>query len=174
MASPGCGSTATTRSPSIAATEWAAERARANHGPTLIEHFTYRSEGHSTSDDPTKYRSAEERTAWPLGDPIARLKAHLIAIGAWDEERHAAMDKEVAEQVRAAAREAEAQGVLGDGLHQPFTHDVRGRVRGDAVAPARAIGADAGRARGGGAMRAACDRRRDRSRSQDGRGDSAR
>ncbi|TVV72874.1 3-methyl-2-oxobutanoate dehydrogenase (2-methylpropanoyl-transferring) subunit alpha [Sphingomonas solaris] len=104
-----------------AATEWAAERARGNHGPTLIEHFTYRSEGHSTSDDPTKYRSADERTAWPLGDPIARLKAHVIAIGAWDEERHAAMDRELAEQVRAAGKQAEALGVLGDGMHQPFS-----------------------------------------------------
>lgn len=100
-----------------AATEWAAERARTSNGPTLIEHFTYRSEGHSTSDDPTKYRSADERTMWPLGDPIARLKAHLIEIGAWDEERHAAMDKEVAEEVRLAGKEAEKFGVLGDGLH---------------------------------------------------------
>ena len=103
-----------------AATEWAAERARGGHGPTLIEHFTYRSEGHSTSDDPSKYRSAEERTKWPLGDPIARLKAHLVAIGAWDEDRHAAMDREVAEEVRAAAREAEKLGILGAGLHQPL------------------------------------------------------
>jgi 2-oxoisovalerate dehydrogenase E1 component alpha subunit len=103
-----------------AATEWAAERARGGHGPTLIEHFTYRAEGHSTSDDPSKYRSAEESTKWPLGDPLARLKAHLIALGAWDDERHAAMDKEVAEEVRAAAREAEKLGILGSGLHQPL------------------------------------------------------
>jgi len=104
-----------------AATEWAAERARSNAGPTLIEFFTYRAEGHSTSDDPTKYRSAEENVKWPLGDPIARLKQHLILIGAWDEERHAAMDREVAEQVRAAQKEAEAQGILADGLLQhPF------------------------------------------------------
>ena len=104
-----------------AATEWAAERARSNAGPTLIEFFTYRAEGHSTSDDPTKYRSAEENVKWPLGDPIARLKQHLIAIGAWDEERHAAMDKAVAEEERAAQKEAEAQGILADGLLQhPF------------------------------------------------------
>ncbi len=103
-----------------AATLWAAERARTNHGPTLIEHFTYRSEGHSTSDDPTKYRSAEENVKWPLGDPIARLKNHLIALGVWDEERQAVMDKEVAEQVKAAAKEAEKLGILGDGLrHHP-------------------------------------------------------
>jgi 2-oxoisovalerate dehydrogenase E1 component alpha subunit len=103
-----------------AATQWAAERARTNQGPTLIEHFTYRAEGHSTSDDPSQYRSAEEATAWPLGDPIARLKAHLVAIGEWDDERHAAMDREVAEEVRAAQKEAEKNGVLGHGLHQPL------------------------------------------------------
>ena len=103
-----------------AATAWAAERARTNAGPTLIEHFTYRAEGHSTSDDPGQYRSAGEPTAWPLGDPIARLKDHLIAIGEWDEERHAAQDKELAEQVKAAQKEAEANGVLGHGLHQPL------------------------------------------------------
>lgn len=103
-----------------AATLWAAERARTNHGPTLIEHFTYRAEGHSTSDDPSKYRSAEENVKWPLGDPITRLKNHLIALGVWDEERQAAMDKAVAEQVKAAAKEAEKLGILGDGLrHHP-------------------------------------------------------
>ncbi|WP_174298362.1 3-methyl-2-oxobutanoate dehydrogenase (2-methylpropanoyl-transferring) subunit alpha [Sphingomonas bacterium] len=103
-----------------AATSWAAERARTGAGPTLIEHFTYRAEGHSTSDDPTQYRSAGEPNAWPLGDPIRRLKDHLIAIGEWDEERHAAQDKALAEQVRAAQKEAEANGILGHGLHQPL------------------------------------------------------
>jgi len=103
-----------------AATLWAADRARSNHGPTLIEHFTYRAEGHSTSDDPTKYRSADESTKWPLGDPIARLKQHVIALGIWDEDRHAAMDREVAEQARTAQREAEKLGTLHDGLKQPF------------------------------------------------------
>ncbi|MFZ5748833.1 MAG: thiamine pyrophosphate-dependent enzyme [Pseudomonadota bacterium] len=103
-----------------AATQWAAERARTNQGATLIEHFTYRAEGHSTSDDPSAYRSAQEYGAWPLGDPVVRLKRHLIAIGEWDVERHAEMDREVAEQVRAAQKEAEKNGVLGHGLHQPL------------------------------------------------------
>ena len=103
-----------------AATQWAAERARTNAGPTLIEHFTYRAEGHSTSDDPGQYRSAGEPTAWPLGDPIARLKDHLIAIGEWDEDRHAAQDRELAEHVRAEQKEAEKNGVLGHGLRQPL------------------------------------------------------
>jgi 2-oxoisovalerate dehydrogenase E1 component alpha subunit len=103
-----------------AATQWAAERARTNQGPTLIEHFTYRAEGHSTSDDPTQYRSAGEPNAWPLGDPIRRLKDHLIQLGEWDEDRHIAQDREVAEQVRAAQKEAEKNGILGHGLHQPL------------------------------------------------------
>ncbi len=103
-----------------AATLWAAERARTNQGPTLIEHFTYRAEGHSTSDDPTQYRSAGEPNAWPLGDPVRRLKDHLIQLGEWDEERHALQDRECAEQVRAAQKEAEKNGILGHGLHQPL------------------------------------------------------
>jgi len=103
-----------------AAMEWAANRARANKGPTLIEHFTYRAEGHSTSDDPSAYRSAREAEDWPLGDPIMRLKKHLIALGEWSEEQHEAMDRELAEQVKAATKEAEKNGILGHGLHHPF------------------------------------------------------
>lgn len=103
-----------------AASQWAADRARANQGPTLIEHFTYRAEGHSTSDDPSAYRSAQEREEWPLGDPIMRLKKHLIAAGEWSEEQQEAMDRELVEQVKLATKEAEKNGVLGHGLHHPF------------------------------------------------------
>jgi 2-oxoisovalerate dehydrogenase E1 component alpha subunit len=95
-----------------AAVAWAAERARSNNGPTLIEFFTYRAEGHSTSDDPTGYRPAGEAQQWPLGDPIERLKAHLIALGEWDEERHATLVKEADATVRAAQKQAESQGIL--------------------------------------------------------------
>ena len=104
----------------FAATRWAANRARANRGPTLIEHFTYRAEGHSTSDDPSQYRSAQERDEWPLGDPVTRLKRHLIGLGEWSVEAHEAMDSELVEQVRLATKEAEANGTLGHGLHHPF------------------------------------------------------
>ncbi|MBS0481007.1 MAG: 3-methyl-2-oxobutanoate dehydrogenase (2-methylpropanoyl-transferring) subunit alpha [Proteobacteria bacterium] len=103
-----------------AAMRWAANRARSNMGPTLIEHFTYRAEGHSTSDDPSAYRSAQERSEWPLGDPIMRLKRHLIALGEWSEEQHEAMDREQIDQVKAATKEAEKNGILGHGLHHPF------------------------------------------------------
>ncbi len=98
-----------------AVTQWAAERARNNLGATLIEHFTYRVESHSTSDDPTRYRPLDEGKAWPLGDPVERLKQHLIVLGEWSEEQHEAANKEVVEQVRAANKEAESHGTLGQG-----------------------------------------------------------
>jgi 2-oxoisovalerate dehydrogenase E1 component alpha subunit len=96
----------------FAAVRWAADRARLNAGPTLIEFFTYRAEGHSTSDDPSGYRPVNEAKSWPLGDPIERLKAHLIGLGEWDDERHEAMIKECDVQVRAAQKEAEKLGIL--------------------------------------------------------------
>jgi 2-oxoisovalerate dehydrogenase E1 component alpha subunit len=98
-----------------AAASWAIERARRNLGPTLIEWVTYRVAAHSTSDDPSKYRPREESDAWPLGDPIERLKNHLIALGAWSDERQSQLQAEIEDEVRAAAREAESFGTLHDG-----------------------------------------------------------
>ncbi|WP_310468200.1 thiamine pyrophosphate-dependent enzyme [Sphingomonas sp.] len=95
-----------------AAVRWAADRARSNNGPALIEFFTYRAEGHSTSDDPSGYRPAAEAKAWPLGDPIERLKAHLIGLGEWDDERHDALVKDADATVRAAQKESEKLGIL--------------------------------------------------------------
>jgi 2-oxoisovalerate dehydrogenase E1 component alpha subunit len=99
----------------LAATRWAAERARTNRGPTLIEWVTYRAAAHSTSDDPSKYRPQDEWKSWPLGDPIDRLKAHLIAGGAWTDEQHTELEREVDAEVKAAAKEAEGHGTLLDG-----------------------------------------------------------
>ncbi|HEY9553788.1 thiamine pyrophosphate-dependent enzyme [Allosphingosinicella sp.] len=95
-----------------AATRWAADRARSNLGPTLIEFFTYRVEGHSTSDDPSVYRPQNAGAQWPLGDPVERLKQHLIGLGEWDEERHAAQQEALSTEVRAAQKEAEKLGTL--------------------------------------------------------------
>jgi 2-oxoisovalerate dehydrogenase E1 component alpha subunit len=102
-----------------AVTAWAAERARRRLGPTLIELFTYRAEGHSTSDDPGKYRPGDEASAWPLGDPVERLKLHLIRLGRWSEERQAALRQSLEDEVRAAAREAESHGTLKNGERLP-------------------------------------------------------
>ena len=94
---------------------WAAERARRNLGPTLIEHVTYRVGAHSTSDDPAAYRPKAESDAWPLGDPVMRLKNHLIASGAWSEDRHKQAEAEVLDTVIAAQKAAESHGTLHSG-----------------------------------------------------------
>ncbi len=98
-----------------AAAQWAAERARANLGATLIELYTYRAEGHSTSDDPARYRPSDEWKAWPLGDPIERLKRHLIGLGEWSDAQHTAQGEELAALVRETQREAEAIGTMEGG-----------------------------------------------------------
>ncbi|HET6536874.1 MAG TPA: thiamine pyrophosphate-dependent enzyme [Sphingopyxis sp.] len=103
-----------------AATQWAADRARANMGPTLIEHFTYRSEGHSTSDDPGAYRAAAEASSWPLGDPIDRLRNHMERQGIWNEERHENLRAELEDLVKVTQKQSEKLGILGHGLQHPF------------------------------------------------------
>ncbi|MDE2427177.1 MAG: 3-methyl-2-oxobutanoate dehydrogenase (2-methylpropanoyl-transferring) subunit alpha [Burkholderiales bacterium] len=98
-----------------AASQWAAERARSNLGPTLIEWVTYRAGPHSTSDDPSKYRPADDAANFPLGDPIARLKQHLIGLGAWSEQEHEDVQKELEDEVVAALKDAEQYGSLANG-----------------------------------------------------------
>ena len=104
----------------LAASRWAAERARSNLGPTLIEWITYRAGAHSTSDDPTRYRPADDWTRFPLGDPIARLQQHLIGLGAWSDAQHDALRKELEAEVLAAQKEAESHGTLLDGHIPPL------------------------------------------------------
>lgn len=98
-----------------AVSRWAVERARSNLGPTLIEWVTYRAGAHSTSDDPSKYRPKDESDAWPLGDPVLRLKVHLIRLGLWSEQRHVQAEAEIKEEIRAATKDAEKSGVMGQG-----------------------------------------------------------
>lgn len=98
-----------------AASKWAAERARSNMGATLIEWVTYRAGPHSTSDDPSKYRPSDDWKHFPLGDPIARLKQHLIGLGAWSEQEHEETQKELEAEVIAAQKEAEQYGTMASG-----------------------------------------------------------
>ncbi|MEN3275909.1 MAG: 2-oxoisovalerate dehydrogenase component alpha subunit [Massilia sp.] len=98
-----------------AASCWAAERARNNLGPTLIEWVTYRAGPHSTSDDPSRYRPADDWTRFPLGDPVARLRQHLTRLGAWSDDEHARVQAELEAEVLAAQKEAEQYGTLADG-----------------------------------------------------------
>ena len=67
-----------------AVTDWALARARRGEGPTLIEAYTYRMGAHTTSDDPTKYRSNEDVDSWRAKDPIQRVQAYLLNSGAID------------------------------------------------------------------------------------------
>ncbi|TEA77984.1 3-methyl-2-oxobutanoate dehydrogenase (2-methylpropanoyl-transferring) subunit alpha [Allopusillimonas ginsengisoli] len=98
-----------------AVSQWAAERARSNLGPTLIEWVSYRAGPHSTSDDPSKYRPANDWSRFPLGDPIERLKQHLMRVGAWTEEEHIHIQKQIEAEVIAAQKQAEAFGTLANG-----------------------------------------------------------
>ena len=100
-----------------AVSKWAIDRARAGHGPTLIEHVTYRAGAHSTSDDPSAYRPKEESDAWPLGDPIERVKNYLIKRGAWSEAQHVQAREMLEAQVAEAQKAAEKNGTLHDGPH---------------------------------------------------------
>src|SRR5271166_1854720 len=98
-----------------AVTQWAAQRARTGAGPTLIELVTYRAAAHSTSDDPARYRAKNDQEHWPLGDPIQRLKQHLIRLGEWSEERHRALAMELEALVAASWQEAVTYGTLNEG-----------------------------------------------------------
>jgi len=97
------------------ATLWAADRARRGGGPTLIELVTYRGGAHSTSDDPGKYRPENEWASFPLGDPIERLKQHMIAEGHWSEAKHEKLVEELRVEVTSAWKEAQKHGTMTEG-----------------------------------------------------------
>jgi pyruvate dehydrogenase E1 component, alpha subunit len=87
-----------------AATSVALERARTGGGPTFIEAVTYRMGPHTTADDPTRYRDAEELAVWGARDPIARLATHLQELGVLDSDA----EERVAAEAAAAAAELRA------------------------------------------------------------------
>lgn len=97
-----------------AAEAWAIERARRGGGPTLVELVTYRRDAHSTSDDPAQYRAANEANHWPGGDPVDRLRRHLVALGEWSDDTHAQLDQALEQEAIATFEHAEAYGALGD------------------------------------------------------------
>ncbi len=82
-----------------AVTKRAVERARAGHGPAFIEAVTYRMEAHTTSDDPTRYRTQEELDAAATRDPIARMRNHLQQLGLYDDD----LEREIDDQASALA-----------------------------------------------------------------------
>ncbi|BBX95794.1 3-methyl-2-oxobutanoate dehydrogenase subunit alpha [Mycobacterium lacus] len=87
----------------------AAERARAGDGPSLIEALTYRLGPHTTSDDPTRYRTQQDVDRWLALDPIPRYRAYLQGQGLWSEhleERVAARSKRMCAELRDAVFDA--------------------------------------------------------------------
>lgn len=108
----------------FAVTQWAAERARGGSGPTLIELVTYRGGAHSTSDDPTRYRPKDEWAAFPLGDPLQRLKGHLVQLGIWSDDKHTALEVEMKQYVADCWNQACTYGTMTEGpfldLHEMF------------------------------------------------------
>jgi pyruvate dehydrogenase E1 component alpha subunit/2-oxoisovalerate dehydrogenase E1 component alpha subunit len=86
----------------------AAERARSGQGPTFIECVTYRIGAHSSSDDPTRYRSNEEVEEWKRKDPLDRLRKAVIVRGLIDEAQDEALFQEVDAEVKAAIAKVES------------------------------------------------------------------
>lgn len=91
------------------ATREAVERARRGGGPTLIEAVTYRLSLHTTADDPTKYRQADEVKAWEAKEPLPRFRRYLEAKGLVTETVQASLEAEVEAEIRGAVERAEAR-----------------------------------------------------------------
>lgn len=94
-----------------AAVRRAAERARDGGGPYLIEAMTYRMGAHTTSDDPTRYRTQSELETWSTKDPVARYRTWLESQGMLEEATRASIEREaetLAQSMRAKIRAATA------------------------------------------------------------------
>jgi pyruvate dehydrogenase E1 component alpha subunit/2-oxoisovalerate dehydrogenase E1 component alpha subunit len=86
----------------------ALDRARSGGGPTFIEAVTYRMGPHSTSDDPSRYRSQAEVDAWALKDPLQRLRKHLAVLNLVSEASDAALEAELTAEIASVVDEVEA------------------------------------------------------------------
>ncbi len=89
-------------------TQEAVNKARSGGGPTLIEAVTYRMGSHSSSDDPTRYRSAEEVEQWQQRDPIVRFRKFLESKGLWNDSEEVAQRERFDEEISNAIKIVEA------------------------------------------------------------------
>ncbi len=80
-------------------------KARSGGGPCLIEALTYRLSDHTTADDASRYRSADEMAEAWKHEPIHRMRTYLAARGAWDKTREEGLVKECNERVQTAVQE---------------------------------------------------------------------
>jgi pyruvate dehydrogenase E1 component alpha subunit/2-oxoisovalerate dehydrogenase E1 component alpha subunit len=90
------------------ATREAAARARRGDGPTFLELVTYRRLGHSSSDDPSRYRDEAEVATWEKRDPVERLRRHLASRDLWSADQEQELQDRIAKEVNDAIRRAEA------------------------------------------------------------------
>jgi pyruvate dehydrogenase E1 component alpha subunit len=91
----------------VQVTREAVARAAAGQGPTLIEALTYRMAGHSTSDDPTRYRPEAELDPWQKLDPLRRLRLLLADRGRWSDADESALAEGVAREIKQCIETAE-------------------------------------------------------------------
>jgi pyruvate dehydrogenase E1 component alpha subunit len=91
------------------ATAQALDRARRGEGPTFIEALTYRVAAHSTSDDPSRYRTQEEVDEWIKRDPVKSIRRYLMREKLLDEEADKVMENDLNAEIAAAIAEAEKQ-----------------------------------------------------------------
>lgn len=84
------------------ATRQAVERARAGHGPTMIEALTYRMGFHNTSDNPSLYRDPGEVAEAGGRDPVSRLLTYAGRAGLVDQNAISALEAEAKSAVAAA------------------------------------------------------------------------
>jgi len=89
-------------------------------GPVLIEAMTYRMGGHSTSDDPTRYRDEKELKEWEKKDPIARLCLYLEKNKLWDKKKEEAELQRIKNEINEAVKKAKS--TPKPSLHTLFEH----------------------------------------------------
>jgi len=85
-------------------------RARRGEGPTLLELLTYRVAPHSTSDDPTRYRSNAEVEVWLRRDPLDRLVRFLRSQNLLTDAEEEKFEQETSREIREAIDQVEASG----------------------------------------------------------------
>ncbi len=91
----------------IKATQTARTYALKENEPVLIEAMSYRLGAHSTSDDPSGYRTREEEEKWQANDPILRMKNWMLAQNWWDEAKDKVLFESLREKVLAAVKVSE-------------------------------------------------------------------
>ena len=90
----------------------AIQRARSGAGPTLLVVKSYRMLGHSSSDDPTRYRAADEVATWAARDPLVRYERFLTALGLLGEGERARIEAELLAEIDAAIHQQEAAAAM--------------------------------------------------------------